>query len=164
VTPPTRPVHLVVNGVAHDVEVDPRTLLSDVLRHELGLTGTHVGCEQGVCGACTVLWDGRPVRSCLALAPQADGVAIETIEGVGGSAGTDGVPGVHPVQQALHDHHGLQCGFCTAGIVMSLVAAQRAGLDRDTAVAEALGGHACRCTGYVGIRAAIDAAWRGMGT
>jgi aerobic-type carbon monoxide dehydrogenase small subunit (CoxS/CutS family) len=152
----TRAVHLVVNGVDHDVVVDPRTLLSDVLRHELGLTGTHVGCEQGVCGACTVLWDGRPVRSCLALAPQAEGVALETIEGVGGTAG------VHPVQQALHDHHGLQCGFCTAGIVMSLVAAQRNGLDRDAAVAEALGGHACRCTGYVGIRTAIDAAWNDL--
>src|SRR5205085_1892270 len=127
----------------------PRTLLADALRHGLCLTGTHVGCEQGVCGACTVLWDGRPVRSCLVLLAQAEGAALETIESV---------PADDPIPQALHAHHGLQCGFCTAGIVMSLVGARRAGWDAVRTVEDALGGHLCRCTGYVGIRAAIAAA------
>jgi aerobic-type carbon monoxide dehydrogenase small subunit (CoxS/CutS family) len=150
---PTQPVSLVVNGQRHEIEVEPRMLLSDVLRHELGLTGTHVGCEQGVCGACTVIVDGKAVRSCLMLAVQADGGDIETVEGVAG----DGE--MHPVQQAMHEAHGLQCGFCTAGIVMSLVAADRAGVTAADARDEVLGGHLCRCTGYVNIRAAVDAAW-----
>ena len=152
-----RPVRLTVNGTDHDLRVEPRLLLSDALRHRLGLTGTHVGCEQGACGACTIIIDGRAQRSCLVLAVQADGTAIETIEGVA----SDGID--HVVQQAMHDHHGLQCGFCTPGIVMSLVAAQRAGIDGTTAKHSVLDGHLCRCTGYVNIRAAIDAAWEAAG-
>lgn len=148
-----RMVGLVVNGQPREVAVEPRTLLADLLRHELGLTGTHVGCEQGVCGACTVIVDGRAVRSCLMLAPQADGTEVETIEGV--ATGDR----LHAVQQAMRDRHGLQCGFCTPGIVMSLVAAHRDGATAAEAKEEALGGHLCRCTGYVNIRAAIDAAW-----
>jgi aerobic-type carbon monoxide dehydrogenase small subunit (CoxS/CutS family) len=151
--PSTRTVHLTVNGRPHEATVEVRTLLSDLLRHELGLTGTHVGCEQGACGACTVIVDGRAVRSCLVLAPQADGAVVETVEGVA----TDDA--LHPVQAALHREHGMQCGFCTAGIVMSLVAAQRSGVPVEEAKEEVLGGHICRCTGYVNIRAAVDAAW-----
>jgi aerobic-type carbon monoxide dehydrogenase small subunit (CoxS/CutS family) len=143
-------VELVVNGEPCALAGEARTLLVDALRHGLGLTGTHVGCEHGVCGACTVLWDGRPVRSCLVLMPQAEGARIETIESV---APDD------PITRALHEHHGLQCGFCTAGIVMSLVGARRAGWTAERATEDALGGHLCRCTGYVGIRAAIEAAW-----
>lgn len=148
-----RLVRLRVNGSDHEVRVSVRTSLSDLLRHELGLTGTHVGCEQGACGACTVLVDGLAVRSCLVLAPQADGAVVETIEGVAP------VGDLHPVQAALHAEHGMQCGFCTAGIVMSLIAARRAGVPADEAKTDVLGGHLCRCTGYVNIRAAIDAAW-----
>ena len=151
--PSVRSVGLRVNGRDRRAEIEPRLLLSDLLRHELGLTGTHVGCEQGACGACTVIVDGQAVRSCLMLAVQADGAEVETIESV---AGPDGL---HPVQQAMADHHGLQCGFCTPGIVMSLVAARRAGASTAGAIDDALGGHLCRCTGYVNIRAAIVAAW-----
>ncbi len=149
----TRVVHLNVNGRDVDVEVDPRTLLCDVLRSNLRLTGTHVGCEHGVCGACTVLLEGRAVRSCLMLAPQAEGLAVETIEGI---ARPDAP---HPVQRAMHEQHGLQCGFCTAGIVVSLVGAMRQGVALERAETEVLEGHLCRCTGYVNIRAAIRAAW-----
>lgn len=149
----SRTVTLSVNGAEVAVEVEPRTLLSDLLRHELGLTGTHVGCEQGSCGACTVIVDGRPVRSCLMLAPQAEGAVVETIESVAAGDAMD------PVQEAMHVEHGLQCGFCTPGIVMSLVAARRAGLDVATAPDDVLGGHLCRCTGYVNIRRAINRAW-----
>lgn len=152
-----RTVTIRCNGTARRATVEPRTLLSDVLRHDLGCTGVHVGCEQGSCGACTVIWDGRAVRSCLALAVQADGATIETVESVAAPGG-----GLHVVQQAMQDHHGLQCGFCTPGIVMSLVAAHRDGIPAEEAKAEVLGGHLCRCTGYVNIRAAIDAAWAGI--
>jgi len=147
-----RSIALTVNGRHRRVDVEPRTLLSDVLRHHLGLTGTHVGCEQGSCGACTVLLDGAPVRSCLVLAPQADGASIETIEGLHG-------PEADRVRRAMHEHHGLQCGFCTAGIVVSLVDALRDGVSEAEAAGDVLGGHLCRCTGYVNIRAAIAAAW-----
>lgn len=150
-----RAVRLRVNGVDREVRVSVRTSLSDLLRHELGLTGTHVGCEQGACGACTVLVDGLAVRSCLVLAPQADGAEVETIEGVAPTGS------LHPVQAALHAEHGMQCGFCTAGIVMSLIAARRAGVSANEAKTDVLGGHLCRCTGYVDIRAAIDVAWAG---
>ena len=145
-----RRITLAVNGVEHTVQAETRTLLVDLLRHQLGLTGTHVGCEQGSCGACTIICDGQAVRSCLMLAPQADGAVIETIEAVAMA---------HPVVSAMHEQHGLQCGFCTAGIVMSLVAAQRDGWTAEAAIEDALGGHLCRCTGYVNIRAAIRQAF-----
>ncbi|MFT7474498.1 MAG: aerobic-type carbon monoxide dehydrogenase small subunit (CoxS/CutS family) [Verrucomicrobiales bacterium] len=148
-----RHIELTVNGEARAVKVEPRVLLADALRHELGLTGTHVGCEQGACGACTVIIDDRAQRSCLMLAVQATDTTIQTIEGV--AAGEID----HPVQTAMHTEHGLQCGFCTPGIVMSLVAAHRAGVSAEIAKTEVLGGHICRCTGYVNIRAAVDAAW-----
>jgi aerobic-type carbon monoxide dehydrogenase small subunit (CoxS/CutS family) len=151
--PPLRTITLRVDGTEHAVPVEGRTLLSDALRHGVGLTGTHVACEQGACGACTVVVDGRAVRSCLMLAVQADGAAVSTVEGVA-PAGA-----LHAVQEALRTHHGLQCGFCTPGIVMSLVAATDDGTAVDDAVDEVLGGHLCRCTGYVNIRAAIVEAW-----
>ncbi len=146
-------IRLIVNGDEAEVTVESRMLLSDLIRHQLKLTGTHVGCEQGVCGACTVIIDGRPQRSCLMLAVQVDGSTVETVEGV-----ADGCI-EHVTQVALHEQHGLQCGFCTPGIVMSLVAAGRSGMDAATAKRQVLDGHLCRCTGYVNIRAAIDAAW-----
>ncbi|MBA2552616.1 MAG: (2Fe-2S)-binding protein, partial [Geodermatophilaceae bacterium] len=113
-----RTVVLTVNGVRHDIDVPVRRLLSDAIRHDLGLTGTHVGCEHGVCGACTVLLDGRPVRSCLLLAVTVDGAAVTTVEGL---AGADGTP--HPAQQAFTECHALQCGFCTPGFLTTIAAA-----------------------------------------
>ena len=153
-----RAVRITVNGTDHELQIEPRMLLSDALRHQLGLTGTHVGCEQGACGACTIIVDGRAQRSCLVLAVQVDGATIETIEGVA----VDGID--HAVQEAIHEQHGLQCGFCTPGIVMSLVAAHRSGTDKATARHAVLDGHLCRCTGYVNIRSAIDAAWEAAGS
>jgi aerobic-type carbon monoxide dehydrogenase small subunit (CoxS/CutS family) len=131
-------IAVTVNGETHDAEVEPRTLLSDFLRHQLGLTGTKVGCEHGVCGACTVQVDGDPVRSCLMLAVQARGRSVRTIEAL-----------EHPLQQAFHEHHALQCGFCTAGILMSMEAFLREHDDpSEDEVREALAGNLCRCTGY----------------
>jgi aerobic-type carbon monoxide dehydrogenase small subunit (CoxS/CutS family) len=133
-----------VNGAAHTADVEPRTLLSDFIRHDAGLTGTKVGCEQGVCGACTVQLDGEPVRACLTLAVQADGAHVRTIEGLT----SDDAP-LHPLQQAFHEHHALQCGFCTAGILMTLEAFLREHPEpAEHEVREALAGHLCRCTGY----------------
>jgi len=155
----TRPVAftLSVNGRSHDVVAAPRKLLSDVLREDLGLTGTHVGCEHGVCGACTVLIDGRPSRSCLTFAVQMEGHAITTIEAVG----RDG--GFSPLQQALHDHHGLQCGFCTPGIVMTFEAYLHDCPDpTEEDVRKVLSGNLCRCTGYQNIVAAVLAAAAAM--
>lgn len=152
-TTDTRTVDLSVNGTPVAVEVAGRTLLSDALRHCAGLTGTHVACEQGACGACTVVLDGQAVRSCLMLAVQAEGAEVRTVEGL--AQGTS----LHAVQEAMHRNHGLQCGFCTPGIVMSLVAAAEAGTTLEDAVDEVLGGHLCRCTGYVNIRAAVVEAW-----
>ena len=147
-------VALRVNGTEHRVEVEPRWLLSDVLRHQLGLTGTHVGCEHGVCGCCTVLVDGEPARSCLMLAATADGAEIRTVEGL---AGPDGE--LHPLQEAFHRHHGLQCGFCTPGFLMTALPIYRAAASMtDEQVREAIGGQLCRCTGYVGIVAAVRGA------
>jgi aerobic-type carbon monoxide dehydrogenase small subunit (CoxS/CutS family) len=144
------PVSLTVNGARREAEVEPRECLAELLREHLGLTGTHVGCQQGACGACTVLLDGESVRACLMLAVQADGCAVETIEGLA----APGAP-LHPVQQALSEQHGLQCGFCTPGVAMTLVELFRRDPAPDaTAVREALAGHHCRCTGYQGMIAA----------
>jgi carbon-monoxide dehydrogenase small subunit len=147
-------VELVVNGQRERREVEPRLLLSDFLRHELRLTGTHVGCEHGVCGACTILLDGEAVRSCLMFAVQASGTELTTIEGLGS-------PGeLHPVQQAFSDEHGLQCGFCTPGFIVSVagILDEIAELD-DRELRKRLSGNICRCTGYMGIvRAARRAA------
>jgi aerobic carbon-monoxide dehydrogenase small subunit len=147
-------VVLRVNGVAHALDVEPRRLLSDVLRHDLRLTGTHVGCEHGVCGCCTVLVNGEPARSCLMLGVQADGADIRTVEGL---AGPGGEP--HPLQVAFRRHHGLQCGFCTPGFLMGALPIYRdAERMSDAELREALGGQLCRCTGYVGIVEAVRAA------
>ncbi|MBS1878095.1 MAG: (2Fe-2S)-binding protein [Actinobacteria bacterium] len=149
-----REVRLSVNGVERAGTAEPRLLLSDFLRHRLGLTGTHVGCEHGVCGACTVLLDGEPVRSCLVFAVQADGAALRTVEGL---AGEDGE--LSPVQQAFHEAHGMQCGFCTPGFLISLTALleERPQASEEELV-DALSGNLCRCTGYANILAAARAA------
>ena len=148
-------VLLHVNGRDYRVFVEPRKLLSDVLRDDCGLTGTHVGCEHGVCGACTVLIDGRPARSCLIYAVQMHGHDITTIEGVS----ADGR--LSPLQQALHEEHGLQCGFCTPGIVVTMEAWLAENPDPTEAeIREALSGNLCRCTGYHNIVAAIAKAAR----
>ena len=147
-------VVLTVNGDRYDVEVEPRRLLSDVLRHDLGLTGTHVGCEHGVCGCCTVLIDGEPARSCLMLAATAEGARIDTVEGLARADGT-----LHPLQEAFQKHHGLQCGFCTPGFLMLASTVYRdAPAMTDEQIRTALGGQLCRCTGYVGIVRAVRAA------
>jgi len=144
-------VTLVLNGRASEGWCDSRTLLSDFLRHELGATGTHVGCEQGVCGACTVHIDGAPARACLMLAVQAEGREVNTVEGL---TGRDGA--LTSLQQAFRRHHALQCGFCTPGILMSCVSFLRQHPEPDAQqVREMLSGHLCRCTGYSGIVNAI---------
>ncbi len=148
-------VRLTVNGLPRSAAVPPRRLLSDFLRHDLELTGTHVGCEHGVCGACTVLLEGRAVRSCLILAVAVDGRALTTIEGLAAADGT-----LHPVQEAFRTHHGLQCGFCTPGFVLNACAflADEPEPDDDE-IRTAMAGNLCRCTGYAGILAAVrDAA------
>jgi carbon-monoxide dehydrogenase small subunit len=140
-------VRLEVNGATHVVEVPGRRLLSDALRHDCGLTGTHVGCEHGVCGACTVLIDGRPMRSCLMLAVSAEGSAITTVEGLAAPDGT-----LSPVQQAFNDCHGLQCGFCTPGFLTTITAGLEDNPDpTEDEAREMIGGNLCRCTGYVNI-------------
>ena len=142
-----------INGQPYERDVEPRTLLSDFIRHDCGLTGTHVGCEHGVCGACTVQLDGEPIRSCLMLAVQADGRAVTTVEGLA----PDGE--LHPLQQAFHERHALQCGFCTAGFLMSLEPLIRDALELDEdAIREAFVGNLCRCTGYVGLVEAVELA------
>ena len=148
-------VRVTVNGEARQGVAEPRTLLADFLRQELGLTGTHVGCEQGVCGACTVRVDGELVRSCLMFAVQAEGASIETVDGMARGAE------LHPIQQAFHEEHGLQCGFCTPGLLLTTAALLET--DPDPSEAEirlALSGNVCRCTGYVGVVAAVQAAAR----
>ena len=143
-------VVLTVNGETHEIAVPPRRLLSDALRDELRLTGTHVGCEHGVCGACTVLIDGRPARSCLTFAVQMEGHEVTTVEALA----KDGV--YTPLQRALHEEHGLQCGFCTPGILMTFEAFLRECPEPDEdQIRETLSGNLCRCTGYQNIVAAI---------
>jgi aerobic-type carbon monoxide dehydrogenase small subunit (CoxS/CutS family) len=140
-----------INGERHDGDVEPRTLLSDFIRHGAGLTGTHVGCEHGVCGACTVQVDGETVRSCLMLAAQADGRSILTVEGL-----APGDDPLHPLQAAFREHHALQCGFCTPGFLLSAEALLRERPDpSEREVREALAGNLCRCTGYEGIVEAV---------
>jgi len=140
-----------VNGVERQLPGDPRTLLSDHLRHNLGLTGTHVGCEHGVCGCCTVLFDGKPVRSCLLFAVQAAGHEVTTIEGL---AKPDAP--LHPIQQAFHDAHALQCGFCTPGFVLAVKGLLDEHPDpTDEEIEEGISGNLCRCTGYANIRKAV---------
>jgi 2-furoyl-CoA dehydrogenase 2Fe-2S iron sulfur subunit len=149
---------ITLNGRKVTAEAEPRTLLSDFLRYALGATGTHVGCEHGVCGACTVLIDGVATRSCLTLAVQAEGREVRTVESL---AGADGA--LNPLQQAFRDNHALQCGFCTPGILMSFTDYLRRNPQASEAeIRDVLSGHLCRCTGYAGIVAAIkQAAGRG---
>jgi carbon-monoxide dehydrogenase small subunit len=149
----SRTIRLQVNGRAYEKTVEPRTSLADFLRDDLDLTGTHVGCEHGVCGACTVLLDGQPVRSCLLLAVQMDGARLTTVEGL-----ADGER-LHPLQQAFWDHHGLQCGFCTPGILLTAKALlEETPQPTDAEIREAISGNLCRCTGYHFIVEAIRAA------
>ena len=146
-------IRVTVNGAAHERSIEPRLLLADFLRGTLGLTGTHVGCEHGVCGACTVLVDGDSMRSCLLFAVQLDGCSIETVE----SLGT--LNDLNPLQQAFREHHALQCGFCTPGMLMTATDLLRKyPLATDEQIREGLSGNLCRCTGYEHIVAAVRAA------
>lgn len=149
-----RAINLKVNGREYSVEAEPRVHLADILREELRLTGTHIGCEHGVCGACTIIVDGKAVRSCLMLAVQADGSEVETIEGL-----SDGDE-LHPLQEAFRNNHALQCGFCTSGMIMSLTAYLKAHPKADAnQIRSAISGNICRCTGYQGIvEAGLEAA------
>ncbi|MFN8062855.1 MAG: (2Fe-2S)-binding protein [Vicinamibacterales bacterium] len=147
-----RDVEIEINGEAYVRTIEPRMLLSDFIRHEARLTGTHVGCEHGICGACTIQLDGEPVRSCTMLAVQAEGHRVRTVEALAAEAGGE----LHPLQQAFRETHGLQCGFCTPGFLMTLepLVARGEALDRDH-VREEISGNLCRCTGYQQI---VDAA------
>jgi 2-furoyl-CoA dehydrogenase 2Fe-2S iron sulfur subunit len=146
------PITLILNGVQRTATAEARTLLSDFLRHELGATGTHVGCEHGICGACTVRVDGVAQRSCMQLAVQADGRKVDTVEGLARGAGTE----LGDLQQAFKRHHALQCGFCTAGILMSCSHfLEHAPAPSEQQVREMLSGHLCRCTGYTNIVNAV---------
>ena len=147
----TRDITVRVNGAERHGEAEPRKLLSDFIRDDLGLTGTHVGCEHGVCGACTVLLNGDPVRSCLMFAVQANGAEIDTVEGLAPDADT-----LHPLQEKFQERHGLQCGFCTPGILLTARALLRENPDPgDTEIREWISGNLCRCTGYTNIVTAI---------
>jgi aerobic-type carbon monoxide dehydrogenase small subunit (CoxS/CutS family) len=146
---------LEINGERYEREVEERLLLSDFIRHEAGLTGTHVGCEHGVCGACTVQLDGEPVRSCLLLAVQAEGHQLRTVEDLNAGMGEE----LHPLQQAFHESHGLQCGFCTPGFLMSIEPMLNTAADLDEGeIRAAISGNLCRCTGYQNIVSAIQLA------
>jgi aerobic carbon-monoxide dehydrogenase small subunit len=144
-----------VNGIAQRANVEPRSSLADFLRHDLALTGTHIGCEQGVCGACTVRVDGELVRSCLMFAVQADGCRIDTVEGMAGAGE------LHPIQEAFRAEHGLQCGFCTPGLLLSVERLlERTPDPSEAEIRDFLSGNVCRCTGYNGIIAAVQRAAR----
>ena len=154
----TRSITVTVNDTRYERTVSVRTSLADFLRHDIGLTGTHVGCEHGVCGACTLLLDGEPVRSCLMLAVQADGHELTTVEGLAGSQDE-----LHPIQQAFWENHGLQCGFCTPGMVMNAIDLARSQPNLTEAdVRSGLDGNLCRCTGYHNIVKAVLAGAAGM--
>jgi aerobic-type carbon monoxide dehydrogenase small subunit (CoxS/CutS family) len=147
-------IAITVNGTRHEVAVEPRRTLADVLRHDLGYTGTHLGCEHGICGACTVLVDGEPTRSCLVFGVQADDCAVETVEGL---ASGDGA--LNPLQEAFSEHHALQCGFCTPGFLMLATALLRDTPDpTDDEIRDAMASNICRCTGYQSILEAVRAA------
>lgn len=151
-----RTIRLTINGRQYTAEVEPRKLLSDFIREDIGLTGTHVGCEHGVCGACTILWDDEPVRSCLIFAVQADGARLKTVEGLAPSD-TE----LHPIQEAFWEAHGLQCGFCTPGILMTVEALLRENPNpTEQEIREGISGNLCRCTGYQNIVAAVRLAAR----
>ena len=153
----TRTITVTVNGTPYERTVSVRTSLADFIRHDIGLTGTHVGCEHGVCGACTVLLDGEPVRACLLFAVQADGHELTSVEGL---AGADGE--LHPIQQAFWENHGLQCGFCTPGILLTAYDfLRREHAPSTCAIREALAGNICRCTGYDNVVRSVAAADRG---
>ncbi len=146
----THKIAVTVNGTAYEREVEPRLLLSDFIRHDLGLTGTHVGCEHGVCGACTILFDGQPVRACLIFAIQADGHELTTVEALGT------IEELHPLQEAFWETHGLQCGFCTPGFLMTLVPfLEENPQPTDEEIRKILSGNLCRCTGYQHIEDAV---------
>lgn len=151
----SRSVRLTVNGTLYEAMILPRVHLADFLREGLRLTGTHLGCEHGVCGACTVIADGVPVRACLMLAVQADGMSVKTVEGIAGPCGK-----LHPIQEAFHNNHGLQCGFCTPGMLTTLVAVLENNPSMSEAeIRESISGNTCRCTGYETIvDAALEAA------
>lgn len=154
----SRSITMLVNGEQRHVDVEPRKLLSDVLRQDLGLTGTHVGCEHGVCGACTVLVDGQPIRSCLAFAVQVADAEVTTVESLATSE-----EDMHPLQEAFWEHHGLQCGFCTAGFLMSSKELLERNPDAsDDDIRAGLAGNICRCTGYVNIIKSVVAAAKVM--
>ena len=152
---PEADVAVTINGQAHRHRVPARLLLSDYIRDTVGLTGTHLGCEHGYCGACTVIVDGDAVRSCLVLAVQADGAEVRTVEDLA-PAGSDSLS---PMQQAFHDNHALQCGFCTAGFLMTLESVDPDQWRAPERMVELLSGNLCRCTGYQNIVAAVSAAW-----
>jgi aerobic carbon-monoxide dehydrogenase small subunit len=146
-----RTITVTINGTAYERSVDVRMLLSDFIRHEARLTGTHVGCEHGICGACTIQFDRQPVRSCTMLAVQADGHELRTVEGLADPDGS-----LHPLQQAFHETHGLQCGFCTPGFLMTIEPLlEAAPLNDDAEIREAIAGNLCRCTGYQQIVQAV---------
>jgi carbon-monoxide dehydrogenase small subunit len=150
-------ITLTVNDNQYERSVDPRMLLSDFLRHELGLTGTHIGCEHGVCGACSVLFDGQPIRSCLMFAVQANGHEIRTIEGLGT------IDHLHPIQESFREAHGVQCGFCTPGFIMTLVPFLENNPDpSESEIRQAISGNICRCTGYQHIVDAVTLAAKKM--
>jgi carbon-monoxide dehydrogenase small subunit len=152
-------IAVTVNGTTYERAVEPRLLLSDFLRHDLGLTGTHVGCEHGVCGACTVLFDGQPVRSCLMFAVQANGHEVMTVEGLGTPED------MHPIQEAFREAHAVQCGFCTPGFLMTLVPFLEENPDpTEEEIREAVSGNLCRCTGYQHIVDAVKLAAEQMRT
>jgi aerobic-type carbon monoxide dehydrogenase small subunit (CoxS/CutS family) len=153
-------VRVTVNGVEREAEAEVRMTLADFLRHRLDLLGTHLGCEHGVCGACTVHLDGAAVRSCLLLAVQVDGHDIDTVEGLAGSGGELG-----PIQESFKKHHALQCGFCTSGFLMSVAEALREGpVESEEQAREVLAGNICRCTGYAGmVEAVLEASGKGGG-
>jgi carbon-monoxide dehydrogenase small subunit len=147
-------IRVTVNGATHEREVEARRTLADFIREDLGLTGTHLGCEHGVCGACTILWHGATARSCIAYAVQADGAELVTVEGLAPPEGP-----LHPLQQAFHERHGLQCGYCTPGFLLTayeLLRERRS--PAETEIRQAIAGNLCRCTGYHGIVEAIQLA------